>query len=54
MHAANLVKEIKCLNKNLKIKAWGGDRLINEGVDVIKHINSLSFMGFLEVLKNIS
>jgi lipid-A-disaccharide synthase len=53
MHAANLVKEIKCLNKNLKIKAWGGDRLINEGVDVIKHINSLSFMGFLEVLKNI-
>lgn len=53
MHAANLVKEIKFLNKNLKIKAWGGDRLINEGVDVIKHINSLSFMGFLEVLKNI-
>ena len=49
IHASNLVREIK----DVILQAWGGDRLIKEGVNVIKHINSIAFMGFWEVFKNI-
>lgn len=53
IHASNLVREIKSLKKDVILQAWGGDRLIKEGVNVIKHINSIDFMGFWEVFKNI-
>jgi len=53
LHAANLVSELKKQNNSLEFRAWGGDRLINEGVIIDKDIKELAFMGFLEVLLNI-
>ena len=53
IHAANLVKELRFKKKDLDIKAWGGKRLISEGVDVVKHIDSISYMGFWEVFTNL-
>ena len=53
LHAANLVSELKKHNNSLEFRAWGGDRLINEGVIIDKHIRELAFMGFLEVLLNL-
>ena len=53
LHAANLVSELKKQNNSLEFRAWGGDRLINEGVIIDKHIRELAFMGFLEVLLNL-
>ena len=53
LHAANLVSELKKQNNSLEFRAWGGDRLRNEGVIIDKHIRELAFMGFLEVLLNL-
>ena len=53
LHAANLVSELKKQNNSLEFRAWGGDRLRNEGIIIDKDIKELAFMGFLEVLMNI-
>ena len=53
MHAANLVNALKKIDNNTIIRAWGGDRLIQEGVSIARHIQKTAFMGFWNVLKNI-
>ena len=53
LHAANLVFELKKCDKNAEIRAWGGDRLIAEGVQIAKHIKDTAFMGLWSVLKNL-
>lgn len=53
LHAANLVAAWKRLNPHLTFKAWGGNRLANEGVQLDAHISTMSFMGFWEVFKNL-
>jgi lipid-A-disaccharide synthase len=53
LHAANLVAAWKQLNPAIDFRAWGGDRLQAEGVQLDKHIRELSFMGFWEVFKNL-
>ena len=52
LHAANLVEELKKYNSKLKFRAWGGEHLLNQGVNLAKHIKDTAFMGFLDVLKN--
>jgi len=53
LHAANLVHELKASNSSVKIRAWGGERLIAEGVELAKHIKETAFMGLWSVLKNL-
>ena len=53
LHAANLVHELKLYTSILKIRAWGGDRLIAEGIELAKHIKDTAFMGLWDVLKNL-
>ena len=53
LHAANLVHELKIYNSILKTRAWGGERLIAEGVEIAKHIKDTAFMGLWDVLKNL-
>ena len=54
LHAANLVASWKTINSNINFKAWGGDRLQAQGVQLEQHISAMSFMGFLEVLQNLA
>ena len=53
MHAANLVVEIRCKDENAEIRAWGGDKLKEQGATIVKHIKELAFMGFSEVIVNL-
>ena len=53
LYGANLAKELFLQNKDIKIRAFGGDKMKKEGVELTKHIDELSFMGFTEVLKNL-
>ena len=53
LHAANLVEELKKCNSDLKFRAWGGQRLLAQGVKLAKHIKETAFMGLLDVLKNL-
>ncbi len=54
MHAANLIESLKKLDANFEAQAWGGDKMKMAGVLLKKHISQLAFMGFLEVLANLS
>lgn len=54
MHASNLMKAIRLRDPQAEFRAWGGDRMLNEGAVIVKHINELAFMGFVEVLLNLS
>jgi len=53
MHAANLVSELKKVDDNLVTRAWGGERLISEGVEIYKNIKETAFMGLWSVIKNL-
>ena len=53
VYGANLAKELFLQNNQIKIRAFGGDKMKEEGVVIAKHIHDLSFMGFTEVFKNI-
>ncbi|MCR4416296.1 MAG: lipid-A-disaccharide synthase [Ignavibacteria bacterium] len=53
LHGSNLVKSIIQLNPSIKFLGIGGDRMQEAGVELVYHINSLSFMGFIEVIKHI-
>ena len=54
LHGANLAHEILKQNKDSELRGFGGDKMNLEGVEIVKHINQLSFMGFTEVIKNLS
>tara|TARA_B100000989_G_scaffold251100_1_gene199066 strand:- start:280 stop:1410 length:1131 start_codon:yes stop_codon:yes gene_type:complete len=52
IHAAKLVLSLKKISPNIKFIGNGGDKMIEAGVDVKNHIDTMSVMGFVEVLKN--
>ncbi len=53
LHGSNLIKEIKQLDSNAVIKAWGGDLMKEAGADVLIHHSELAIMGILGVIQNI-
>ncbi len=53
LHGSNLVRELKKLDSDAQIRAWGGDLMEAAGADVVKHYRELAFMGFVEVLMNL-
>ncbi len=53
LHGANLIKELKAKDDNFECRAWGGDRMQQEGADIVKHYKELAFMGFVEVVANL-
>ena len=54
IHASNLVSELKKIDNTIKIRAWGGENLIAQGVDIAQNINKTSYMGLWSVIKNLS
>jgi len=53
MHGANLIHAIKQLAPNATFQGFGGERMKNEGVKILRSLDKLNFMGFLEVVKNL-
>ncbi len=53
LHGSNLIKEIKKLDQQAQLRAWGGDLMEDAGADIVKHYRDLAFMGFTEVIKNL-
>lgn len=54
LHGSNLIKSIKKMDGQADIQCWGGDKMEAAGGKVVKHIRDLAFMGFAEVIKNLS
>lgn len=53
LHGAALLTELKLLDDSLEIIGIGGDRMVNSGMKPIYHINDMSFLGFVEVIKHL-
>ncbi len=54
LHGANLIKAIKQKDPQADIRAWGGDMMQAAGATLVKHYKDIAFMGFFEVVKNLS
>ena len=54
LHGSNLMKAIFEKDSNAEIRFWGGDLMQEVGGTLVKHYRNLAFMGFAEVLMNIS
>lgn len=53
LHASNLVKEIKKLSPGVSFRGWGGEKMKEAGVELVKHYSETAFMGFVEVIANL-
>ena len=54
LHSKNLVQALKAQVPGLQTRGVGGDKMIDAGTELIAHIKDINFMGFWEVLKNLS
>lgn len=54
LHGSNLIKALRTTDDLADIRCWGGDLMQEAGGTLAKHYKDMAFMGFLEVLKNIS
>lgn len=54
LHGSNLMKSIYKEDPKAEIRFWGGDLMQNVGGTLVKHYKERSFMGFFEVIQNIS
>ena len=54
LYGSKLIDEIFSVDEKADIRFWGGDNMIKSGGFIVKHIKELAFMGFYEVLKNIT
>jgi len=53
MHGANLLRAMKKLAPEAEFEGFGGDRLKNEGMKLLRSLDNLSFMGFIEIVQNL-
>jgi len=54
LHGSNLIKALKAKDPKAEIRCWGGNLMQGAGGTLVKHYKEMAFMGFLEVLLNIS
>ena len=53
LQAAKLLKQFNLLNPSLRFTGIGGDKMLACGLKMIKHMQEMAFMGFLEVIKHL-
>ena len=53
LHGAGVVRELKRRVPAVDVYGIGGDNMKREGMELVRHISAMSFMGFVEVLKNL-
>jgi lipid-A-disaccharide synthase len=53
MHAGRLAEKIKGLRPSLRMLGLGGERMRSAGVELLFHVEQLSFMGFFEVISHL-
>ena len=53
LHASNLMRSLKELDKEAEFRFFGGDLMQSVGGELIKHYRDLAYMGFIPVLMNL-
>ncbi|MCB0754439.1 MAG: lipid-A-disaccharide synthase [Flavobacteriales bacterium] len=54
MHGANLIKAISKLQPKATFEGFGGERLQSVGMKLLRSMDKLNFMGFVEVVANLA
>lgn len=54
LHGANLMKALKLEDATAEFRYFGGDKMQAEGGTLVKHYADMAFMGFTEVVLNLS
>ena len=54
LHGSELIKELFLFVPHLHIRCWGGEKMEMAGGQLVKHYKETAFMGFVEVLKNLT
>jgi len=54
LHAANMMKALKKSDFKAEFRFWGGDLMQNVDGKLVKHYKELAFMGFFEVILNLT
>ena len=52
LYGSKLISSLKKHDVNSQFTCWGGDYMKAAGGNIVRNLDDLSFMGFLEVLKN--
>ncbi|MDX1701403.1 MAG: lipid-A-disaccharide synthase, partial [Melioribacteraceae bacterium] len=53
LHGSALITELIKMNKDIEIYGIGGDKMISSGMKANFHINQMSFLGFIEIIKHL-
>ena len=53
LHGAKLMQELQRLAPNISFIGHGGDKMIDQGLKVIQHIDKMSVMGLSEIIKHL-
>ncbi|MDA3779233.1 MAG: lipid-A-disaccharide synthase [Bacteroidales bacterium] len=53
LHGSNLMKGLKQVDNNVDFRFWGGDKMLEQGGELVQHYKESAFMGFLEVMQNL-
>ncbi|MDW5287923.1 lipid-A-disaccharide synthase [Formosa sp. PL04] len=54
LHGSNLMKALQKVDINAEFRFWGGDLMQNVGGTLVSHFKERAFMGFAEVITNLS
>jgi len=54
LHGGNLIKALKQENLDFISRGFGGEKMQSQGMHCVKHFKEASFMGFVEVIKNLN
>ena len=53
LHGSNLMKEIKKLDSEAQFRGFGGDYMVNAGLDLVIHYQDMAFMGLIALFVNL-
>ena len=53
LHGSGVVRELKAMDPGIEIFGIGGEKMKAAGMELVYHVNELSFMGFVEVIKHL-
>ncbi len=54
IHGSGVIRELKLRRPSVEVYGIGGDNMQREGMEILYHSSSLSFMGFIEVIRHVS
>lgn len=53
LHASNLMKGLKQADSHAQFMFFGGNLMLEQGGELVKHYKEMAFMGFVEVVQNL-